>query len=57
MDNGRKLQVMGWIIFFMSLELMRGIGHHLAFLHKNTTKSDAGGITIDIKVLVNISLS
>jgi hypothetical protein len=43
--------------FFMLLELMGGIGHHLAFLHKNTTETDVRGITIDIKVLVNIWLS
>jgi hypothetical protein len=57
MDNGHKLQIMGRIIFFISLELTRGIGHHLAFLHKNTTETDARGIAVDIKVLVNIRLS
>jgi hypothetical protein len=48
---------MGRIIFFMSLELTRGIGHHLAFLHKDTTETDARGIAINIKSLVNIWLS
>jgi hypothetical protein len=57
MDNGCKLQIMGRIIFFMPLELTRGIGHHLAFLHKNTTETDARGIAINIKALVNIQLS
>jgi hypothetical protein len=57
MDNGRKLQIVGRIIFFMSLELTRGIGYHLAFLHKNTNETDVRGIAIDIKVLVNIRLS
>jgi hypothetical protein len=41
----------------MPLELTRGIGHHLAFLHKDTTETDARGIAIHIKVLVNIWLS
>jgi hypothetical protein len=57
MNHGRKLQIMSRIIFFMSLELMRGVGYHSAFLHKDTTKTDARGIAINIKVLVNVWLS
>jgi hypothetical protein len=57
MDHGRNLQIMSRIIFSMSLDLTRGVGYHLAFMHKDTTKTDARGITINIKVLVNIWLS
>jgi hypothetical protein len=46
---------MGRIIFFMSLELTRGIGHHLSFLHKNTTETDARGIAINIKAHIRLS--
>ena len=48
---------MGRIIFFRSLELMRSIGHYSAFLYKNTTKTDARSIAIDIETLGNIRLS
>ena len=48
---------MGRIIFFRSLELMRSIGHYSAFLHKNTTKTNARSIAIDIEALMNIWLS
>ena len=41
----------------MSLELTRSIGHHSAFLHKNTAKTDARSIAINIETLGNIWLS
>jgi len=48
---------MGRIIFFRSLELMRSIGDHSTFSHKDTTKADARSIAIDIEALRNIWLS
>ena len=48
---------MGRIIFFMSLELTRSIGHYSAFLHEDTAQTDARSIAIDIKALGNIRLS
>jgi hypothetical protein len=48
---------MGRIIFFMSLELSRSIGHYSVFLHKDTTQTDARSIAINIKALGNIWLS
>ena len=41
----------------MSLELTRSIGHYSAFLHKNTAKTDARSIAINIEALGNIWLS
>ena len=48
---------MGGIIFFMSLELTTSIGHYSSFFHKNTAKTDARSIAVDIETLGNIWLS
>ena len=54
MNNRCKLKIMSRVILFMLPQLARGIGNHLAFLHKYTSKALARSITIHHKVLPDV---
>jgi hypothetical protein len=56
-NNSYQLKIMGWIILFMIPECSGCISNDPVVLHKNTTKSGSGSITIDIERLGTIWLS
>lgn len=46
-NNGGKFQVVGEVIFLMTLQLSVPIGYDLIMLYQNTTQSQVGGITVN----------
>jgi hypothetical protein len=56
-NNCCQLKIMGSIVLFMTPECSGCISNDPVVLHKNTTKSGSGSITIDIERLGTIWLS
>jgi hypothetical protein len=55
-DNSNQLKIMRGIVLFMTVQLSWGIHNHTTVLYKNTTKSSARCITIDIKGFYDVWL-
>ncbi|MFS7957410.1 hypothetical protein Hanom_Chr07g00666041 [Helianthus anomalus] len=45
---------MGCIVLLVDFELTRRVSYNIVSLHKNTTKTKVGSITIDNEVIVSI---
>jgi hypothetical protein len=51
MNNYCQFKIMSWIVLFMIPKCSGCISNDSVVLHKNTTKSGSGSITIDIERL------